>query len=320
MPTSNASVVEIAGRQVRLSNVAKVYYPATGTTKGEVLDYYARIAAVLLPHFRDRAVTLVRYPDGVDGKHFYEKNCPSHRPPWVGTTSVPRGGDGRRSRSRSNNSSSNADTIDFCLLVDEAALLWAVNLGAIELHPYLHRADDIDRPTHMVFDLDPGPDRGLRDCARLALQLRDTLDELGLACVAKASGGKGVHLSVPLNGSATYEQTKPFALAIAQVLEQRDPESCTSSMSKAKRGGRVFIDWSQNTQSKTTAGVYSLRAGDRPRVSMPLTWDDIATIGRSRRKEPIDLSPAAALARVERDGDLWADVLTRKQPLPHVES
>lgn len=299
-----SSVVSVAGHEIRLSNLDKVLYPKTGFTKGEVLEYYAKVAPVLLPHLRERPVTLVRFPNGVDGEHFYEKNCPTYRPPWMETKSVPRG------------ATSGGGMIDFCVLNDEAALLWVVNLAALELHPYLHHRRSIERPTHMVFDFDPGPERSLKDCAQLALTFRDMLAHLGLKCFAKTSGGKGIHMAVPLNTDVTYDDTRTFAQAFAQIMEQKAPKLYTSNMSKAKRGGRIFIDWSQNSIHKTTAGVYSMRAKDEPRVSMPLTWDEVEMISTSRKKQPIDMSPRSVLDRVEEHGDLFAPVLKLEQRLP----
>ncbi len=295
------TVVEVAGRSIKLSNPAKVLYPATGFTKGEVLDYYARVAPALLPHFRDRAVTLVRYPDGVDGGHFYEKNCPTYRPPWMETTSAPKS-DGSR--------------VNFCVLEDEAALLWVVNLAALELHPYLHRGDDIEHPTMLVIDLDPGPDRTLKDCAKLALEVRDLLGQLRLECLAKTSGGKGLHLAVPLNSGATYTQTRAFAQALARLLQEQRPDEVTATMSKAVRKGKIFLDWSQNVSAKTTAGAYSLRAREEPSVSTPLAWEEVEALSRSRKKQPFDMSPKAVLKRVDKLGDLWGPVETLVQELP----
>lgn len=296
-----SSTVDIGGRHLKLSNLDKAMYPSASFTKADVIDYYARIASVLLPHLRDRPVTLVRYPDGVGGKHFFSKNCPPHRPDWVRTRRVP---------------SERSGAIEFCVLSEEASLVWTANLAALELHPYLHRTESLDRPTMLVLDLDPGPEQTIKDCAKLALKLRDRLAELELECFAKASGGKGIHLAVPLNTKVSYDQAKPFAQSLAKLMAQREPAKVTANMSKAKRGGRVLIDWSQNTTSKTTVAAYSLRARERPSVSLPLTWDEVASISRSRGKQPIDLSPGAALKRIEKHGDLFEPVLTMRQTLP----
>lgn len=300
------AVLHLDGHDLKLTNLDKVLYPAApggGFTKGDVIDYYARICPVLLPHFRDRPVTLVRFPDGVEGEHFYEKNCPTYRPPWMDTHPVPR---------------STGGNIDFCVLNDAASVVWVANLAALELHPYLHRQQDIDTPTHMVFDFDPGPDQTIRDCAKTALLFRDMLEQVKLRCFAKTSGGKGIHLAVPFNTKVTYDQTKSFAQSLATLLEREHPDRYTANMSKAKRGGRIFIDWSQNSIHKTTAGAYSLRAKETPRVSMPLTWDEVESLSRSRKKDPIDMSPKAVLKRVEKHGDLFEEVLTLKQRMPSV--
>lgn len=299
-----SSTIDIDGRRLKVSNLDKVLYPAASFTKAQVIDYYARIAPVLLRHIGDRPVTLVRYPDGVEGKHFYEKNCASHRPDWITTQRVP---------------SERSGHIEFCVLSDTPSLVWSANLAALELHPYLHRAADLDRPTMVVVDLDPGPQQTIRDCAKLAIELRDLLDQLDLACFPKASGGKGLHLAVPLNTKVTYEDTKPFARSLAMLMAQRHPSKITANMSKAKRGGRIFIDWSQNTASKTTVAAYSLRAKAEPTVSMPLTWDEVASLSRSRKHQPIDLSPATMLKRIEKQGDLFEPVLMMKQTLPTFE-
>ena len=300
-----SSLITIDGRQLKLSNLDKPMYPATGFTKAQVIDYYARIAPILLPHIRDRPITLVRYPDGVEGKFFFEKNCASHRPDWMLTQPVP---------------SERSGVIEFCVLADEPSLVWAANLAALELHPYLHRVDQLDRPTMIVFDLDPGPGQTLRDCARLALELRDVFDHLDLDAYAKTSGGKGMHMAVPLNTAVTYEQTKGFAESLARLMARRHPQRLTANMSKAKRNGRIFIDWSQNTASKTTVAAYSLRAKPEPSVSLPLTWDEVETISRSRKRQPIDMSPQAVLDRADRDGDLFEAVLKQKQSLPSFEA
>lgn len=293
--------VIIENREVSLSNLDKVLYPAAGTTKADVIDYYARIAPAMLPHLKDRPVSLKRFPDGVDGESFFEKNCPSHRPRWVRTRAVPRGSGGQ---------------IDYCVLFDRPSLVWVANLAALELHTFLHRVGKLDRPTMVVFDLDPGAPASLRHCAKIALLLRELFDELGLECFVKSSGGKGLHMAIPLNTSITYDRTKAFARAVAEHMAAAHPRTVTSVMSKARRGGKVFIDWSQNHPTKTTACAYTLRAREAPSVSMPLSWDEVQGLSRRRKNDRIDTSPASVLARVDRDGDLFAPVLHRKQDLP----
>lgn len=289
-----------AGRvQVPISNPDKVFYPKTGFTKGEVIDYYIRISPVLLPHLRDRPVSMRRFPDGVEGISFFEKNCPSHRPEWVDTAPVPKKSGGE---------------VNYCLLNDLPSLIWAANLADLEIHTFQHRARAIQRPTALVFDLDPGEPADLRQCCRVAGLVREVLGEAGLTAFAKTSGSRGLHLAVPLNTAVTYERTGAFARAMAQLLEFRHPDLVVSRMAKNLRKGKVFIDWSQNDDSKTTACVYSLRAREVPSVSTPVTWDEVESISRTRK--PPSFEPEEVLRRVERGGDLFAGVLTMKQKLP----
>jgi bifunctional non-homologous end joining protein LigD len=253
--------IEVAGKKVVVSNLEKVLYPAAGFTKGQVIDYYIRIAPVLLPHLKNRPITLKRYPDGVDGFFFYEKQCPSHRPDWVKTTEVP--------------SQREEGKIDYCLMNDLPALVWAANLADLELHTFLHRAPAITRPTSLAFDLDPGAPADMMLCCRVALWLRAIFDELGLQSFAKTSGSKGLQIYVPLNTAATYEKTKEFAHSLAEKMEREHPEHVVSRMQKALRKGKVLIDWSQNDEHKTTVNVYSLRAKPQPTVSTPVTWQEV---------------------------------------------
>ena len=299
----NAVEVEVEGRIVRLSNVDKLMYPKPGFTKGDLIDHYARIAPVLLPHLHDRPLTLKRYPDGVEGKHFYEKQCPSHRPDWVQTAAV---------WSRHNRKS-----IDFCLVNDLPTLVWAANLADIELHTSLSLAEAVDRPTMMVFDLDPGAPADIIACCRVGLWLRDLFAQLKLESFAKTSGSKGLQVYVPLNGDeVTYDDTKPFARAVAELLEKQHPRQVVSRMTKSLRGGKVLIDWSQNDDHKTTVCVYSLRAKERPTVSAPVTWDEVEAASRRRSGKVLTFEHDQVLKRVERDGDLFAPVLTLRQALP----
>jgi bifunctional non-homologous end joining protein LigD len=289
---------------MRLSNLDKVFYPATGFTKGEVIDYYIRVAPALLPHLRDRPLTLKRYPNGVDGPFFYEKRCPAHRPPWVRTEAIW--------------SEQNQDVIHFCVVDDLATLVWAANLADLELHTYLHRATKVDEPTMLVFDLDPGPPADAVQCCEVALLLRGLFDRLGLASYAKTSGSKGVQVYVPLNSGATYERTKTFARGVAEALEARRPDLVVSSMKKALRVGKVLVDWSQNDDHKTTSCVYSLRAKERPTASTPLRWQEVERALTSRDASRLSFEAAAVLRRVAEHGDLFEPVLREVQRLPDV--
>jgi bifunctional non-homologous end joining protein LigD len=300
--TTRHTEIVVAGRTLRLSNRDKLLYPHSGFTKGQLIDYYAAIAPVLLPHLAGHPLTLKRYPDGVDSEFFYEKRCPTHRPAWVRTAPIPseRGG----------------GPIDYCLVEDLPTLVWLANLAAIELHPSLARAAAIDTPTALVFDLDPGAGAGLRECCRVALHLRELFDALGLHSFVKTSGVKGLQLYVPLNNPVTYADTKPFARAVARLLERHHPRLVTSRMTKSVRAGRVLIDWSQNDPHKTTVSVYSLRATAQPLVSTPLHWEEVEHAARARREPQLSLQPAALLARVQRDGDLHAPLYSLVQRLP----
>jgi bifunctional non-homologous end joining protein LigD len=291
-----APEVDVEGRRLKLSNLDKVLYPEPGFTKGQVIDYYTRIAPTVLPHLRGRALTLKRYPNGVDGKYFYEKQRPSHAPDWVKSKTIETGD----------------RDIDFVLCDDLPTLVWLANLADLELHPSLALAKNPDRPTVLAFDLDPGEPAALPECREVALLLRDMLADLGLDCCAKTSGSKGMQVYVPLNTAVTYDDnTKPFAQAIAQLLEKQNPKLVVSSMKKSLRPGKVFIDWSQNSRHKTTVAVYSLRARPQPTVSTPVTWDEI-------EDESLDLifQTGDVLERVEEHGDLFAPVLQLKQQLP----
>ncbi len=292
-------------RQLRFTNRDKPLFPATGFTKGDLIAYAEQIAPVLLPHLRDRPLTLRRWPDGVKGKSFYEKHCPQHRPDWVETVSVYSTSERRR--------------IDYCLVQEPATLAWLANLAAIELHPSLARAPDLAHPTAVVFDLDPGPPAGLPECAEVALVLAELFERLGLQSVVKTSGGKGLQLYVPLNEQrATFEQTKHFARRIAGLLEARLPELVVSQMAKRLRAGKVLIDWSQNDEHKTTVAVYSVRAGERPTVSTPLAWEELRAAHAAGEAAQLVFDPAAVLARVAEQGDLFAPLLGVRQQLPQL--
>ena len=294
--------VEVEGRALRLSNLDKILYPEAGFTKAQVIDYYTRVAPVLLPHLQGRPLTLKRYPNGVEGKYFYEKECPSHRPEWVRTAQIPIRTDGR--------------SVNFCLAEDLPTLVWTSNLADLELHTSLARAAAITRPTMMVFDLDPGAPAAVLECARVALALRDLLAPLGLESWVKTSGSKGLQVYVPLNAETSYEETKPFALAVAQLLERDHPELVVSRMRKDLRVGKVFVDWSQNDEHKTTVCVYSLRARARPMVSTPMAWTEVEEAVEADDPDILAFDWKAALARVEGHGDLFSGVLDREQTLP----
>jgi bifunctional non-homologous end joining protein LigD len=294
--------VSIDERTLSLSNLDKVLYPGAGFTKGHVIDYYTRVAPVLLPHLHDRPLTLKRYPNGVDGGHFYEKRCPSHRPDWVRTAPMWSG--------------RNAGFIDYCVADDLATLVWLANLADLELHTPLARAVDVERPTVIAFDLDPGAPATIVECARVALDLREAFDHLGLAAFAKTSGSKGMQVYVPLNTPATYDDTKAFAYGLAQLLERRRPELVVSDMKKALRHGRVLVDWSQNDRHKTTVCVYSLRAMERPAVSTPLRWEEVEAAAAGGDPESLAFTSADVLERVGAHGDLFAPVVELEQELP----
>jgi bifunctional non-homologous end joining protein LigD len=302
VPPSKRQQIEIDGRSLSLSNLDKLFYPEVGFTKGQLIEYYTRVAPVLLPHLRGRPLTLKRYPDGVKGPHFYEKQCPSHRPEWVRTAELYAG----------------SKRIDFCLADDLATLVWLANLADLELHTSLALAERYDSPTMIAFDLDPGPPATIVECSEVALMLRELLGQLGLEAWPKSSGSKGMQVYVPLNTPTTYDQTKPFAHAIAQLLERREPRLVVSEMAKAKRGGRVFVDWSQNTRHKTTVNVYSLRARERPTVSTPLRWEEVEAVTESRDPEELAFTSDEVLARVAEHGDVFAPVLELRQELPAV--
>src|SRR5215213_10318063 len=274
-------------------------YPSVGFTKGQVIDYYARIAPVLLPHVRDRPLTLKRFPDGVGGAYFYEKNCPSYRPDWVSTVPI------WTERAQ--------EHFDYCVVSEEATIVWLANLADLELHPALHTGAALDRPTSLMLDLDPGAPAGLLEACQVALWLRGLFDQLGLAAFVKTSGGKGLHLLVPLNAERSYEEVSPFARQTAETLEARFPEQVVSTQTRAKRPGRVLIDWGQNSRHKTTASAYSLRARDRPTVSMPVEWGEVERAWEERRPELLVFEADQALARVERRGDLFASVSSLAQ-------
>jgi len=296
-------VVEVDGHPLKVSNLDKVLYPEVGFTKGEVIDYYVRVAPTMLPHVGDRGLTLRRYPNGVEETSFFEKRCASHRPDWVGTFDGPGDRNG---------------TIGYCALDSVAALAWSANMAALELHAPMARGVDIEAPTMCVFDLDPGPKTGMTECAEVALDIRAVLDRLaGLECVPKTSGSKGLQLYVPLNTPHTHGHCSEFALAVAQVLEKHHADRVTSTMAKAARPGKIFIDWSQNSRHKTTVAVYSLRARAHPTVSTPVTWDEVAAAADGAA---LSFEAPEVLERITVHGDLFASTLTITQTLPKSRS
>jgi bifunctional non-homologous end joining protein LigD len=290
---ANAVVAEVGGRQVKLSNLDKVLYPEVGFTKRDVIDYYARVAPVALPHLEGRALTLKRYPNGVDAAFFYEKNAPSHRPEWVTTVRV--------------------GSIDYVVVDSEATLVWLANLADLELHTSLALADDPERPTVVAFDLDPGPPATIVECCRVAELLRGMFEGLGLECYAKTSGSKGMQVYLPLNSEATFAQTKAFSKAVAELLAREEPGLVVARQTKSARAGKVLVDWGQNDINKTTVSVYSLRAMARPTVSTPVTWDEVRA---AKAPEDLTFEAADVLRRVDEHGDVFAPVLTLVQRLP----
>ena len=292
--------VDVDGRTLSISNLDKVLYPEPGFTKGEVIDYYARIAPAMLPHLHGRPLTLRRYPNGVDDKSFFEKRCPKHRPDWVETAPI----------------DTSEGPIDFCLCNDQPTLVWVAQLAALELHPSLSRAKDMDNPTVVAFDLDPGPPADIVDCCHVALRLRELFGRFDLECFPKTSGSKGMQVYVPLNTKAGYDRTKPFANAVAKLLEKQSPDKVVSKMAKAQRKGKIFVDWSQNDRAKTTISVYSLRARPHPTASTPLEWDEVEATAESGNADDLRFEAVQVLERVESKGDLFAPVLELEQDLP----
>src|SRR5262245_29818641 len=303
MSPAQPSTIEIAGRDIRVSNLDKVMYPKIGFTKGQVIDYYTQVARFLLPHLKQRPITMKRFPDGVDGKHFYEKDAPSFTPPWVKTFAI--------SRTSSNS------MINYILINDLPALVWSANMANLEIHPFLGKAPHINIPTMVVFDLDPGEEASILKSCEVAFLVKALLDKLRLKSVVKVSGSKGIHLHVPLNTDATYEMTQAFARSIAQLLETQHPDLIVSDMAKLKRRGKVFIDWSQNSEHKTTVSVYSLRAkGEEPFVAMPVTWSELKKALTKDDAAGLFFAPDAVLKKLNRTGDLFAPALKLKQTLP----
>ena len=289
---------EVAGRTLQVTNLTKVLYPLVGFTKGQVIEYYVKIAPVMLPHIADRGITFKRWPDGITAEPFFNKRAPEHRPDWVPTCTGP----GNKGKG-----------IEYPVLNETAALAWAGNLAALEIHAPMARCDDIESPTILVFDLDPGDPATIIECCQVALMIADVLEKVGLTSFAKTSGSKGLQLYVPLNTPHTHGHASDFALAVAQLLTKQQPDAVTANMTRSERPGKIFIDWSQNTLHKTTIAPYSLRGKERPTVSTPISWDEVSD---GADGEWFGFEAAEVLERVETLGDLWAEVPTLEQVLP----
>jgi len=299
----NRKVVEAAGRRLSLSNLKKDLYPSYGFTKAHVLEYYRRIADFILPHLKDRALTLKRYPDGTEKDFFFEKRCPAHRPAWVKTAEVHH----------------KEERMTVCLVNDLETLIWVENLASLELHVPLAKSGSPETPDSIVFDLDPGDKADILDCARVALILRDLFSKMRLASYVKTSGKKGLHVYVPLNRKeATFEDTRKFSKAVAEVMQRNYPDLVTAKMAKEFRIKKVFINWSQNDSSKTMICVYSLRAREKPAVSFPLEWEELEILVKQGDPEKLLIMHSDALSRVGKKGDLFQELLTKKQKLPHL--
>ena len=293
----------VGGRRLPVSNLDKVFYPKTGFTKGDLINYYIRIAPVLLPHLKDRPLTLKRYPNGVEGMFFYEKRCPTFRPAWLKTAAIW--------------SEGNNEDINFCLANDLPSLVWAANLADLELHTFLSKKQDPNRPTMLVFDLDPGPPADIINCVQVAFWLKELLENMGLESFAKTTGSKGLQLYVPLNvPRVTFDQTKKLARSLAEHVTREHPQHVVYDMKKSLRKGKVLIDWSQNDDHKTTVCVYSLRAKERPTASTPVTWRELQKALKTNKPEMLAFEADQVLRRVQKMGDLFASVLTLKQKLP----
>ncbi|HLZ00044.1 MAG TPA: non-homologous end-joining DNA ligase [Candidatus Angelobacter sp.] len=299
-------ITEMDGHEIRLSRLDKVFYPRSGFTKGKMIDYYVQIAPFLLPHLQGRPLTLKRYPEGVEGIFFYEKNCPAYRPKWMKTARVWSEGSQRH--------------MFYCVVEDAASLVWLANLANIEMHTSLSRAPEIDRPTVIAFDLDPGSPATIAPCCQVALCIREIFACLGLQAFPKTSGSKGLQIYVPLNTPVTCDQTKAFAHTIALQLAARYPDRVVSDMKKSLRAGKVFVDWSQNDAHKTTVCVYSLRAKERPTVSTPITWDEVENCLKNKDPELLVFTSDQVLKRAEEMGDLFEPILQLKQELPELSA
>ena len=298
----SATSVKIGKTQVNLSNLEKVLYPEVGFTKGQVIEYYLKMSSAIVPQVKNRPLTLKRYPNGVDGMMFYEKRCPPHAPPWIKQVTVTSQREGGK--------------LSYCVIDSPSSLVWVANLASLELHTLLFTGQKLYRPTWMVFDFDPGPPAGVLECIPIAIKVRDTLQKLGLTSFIKTSGGKGLHMVVPLNTTVTFDQTKGFSNAIARMMERDDPDRVTSNMKKDLRKGKIFIDWSQNDEHKTTVAVYSLRARNEPTVSTPVEWEELTMAVKKKDANRLKFLAADVIKRVDKIGDLFEPVLKMKQKLP----
>jgi bifunctional non-homologous end joining protein LigD len=278
-----------------------VLWPKTGFSKGEAIDYYARVAETILPHLAGRPLTRVRFPDGTESQRFFEKRAPSHTPDWVRKAPIEMG---------------TAGLLDFVVCDDRPTLIWLAQLAALELHPSLSLASDPETPTVIAFDLDPGEPATIVECSRVGLRVRELFGNLGLKSFPKTSGSKGLQVYVPLNGPVGYERTKPFARAVAQALERAESELVVSRQKKELRKGKVLVDWSQNDRAKTTVAVYSLRCRERPWASTPLRWEEVETLAADGDPESVRFEAAGVLERIDAHGDLFAPVLELEQELP----
>ena len=299
---STSQTIDVDGKHLKLTNLEKVLYPAAKFTKGQVIDYYARIAPVLLPHLNGRPLTLKRYPEGVDHQYFFEKNATKYRPEWVQTAPIWSEGNHRN--------------VNYILCNGLPTLIWVANLASIELHPSLSRAKKMESPTIIAFDLDPGPPANIVQCCQVGLWLREIFDHFGLQSFPKTSGSKGLQVYIPLNTPTSYEQTKLFANALARLLEHDHRELVVSDMKKEVRVGKVFVDWSQNDEHKTTISVYSLRAREQPTVSTPVKWEEVEQTLRKKDASFLVFEADEVLKRVEKMGDLFEPVQSLKQSLP----
>lgn len=288
----------VGAQTLSLTNLNKMFYPDVGFTKRDVISYYYAVCSFLLPHLRNRPITLKRYPDGVASGYFYEKRCPSYKPNWLETAAI--------------------DSINYCLIQDVESLIWLANIADLEIHSMLFTTRDEIHPTAMVFDLDPGEGASIINCCEIALELKCLFDDLLLESFPKTSGLKGLQLYVPLNLHATFDQTKTFSQTVARLLEDRHPKQVTASMARKNRKGKVYIDWVQNDQKKTTVSVYSLRAGNQPTVSTPLSWEEVRHAAERGRPDELRFTPEDVLLRVRRHGDLFRPVLTKQQELPFI--
>src|SRR3954465_3979806 len=301
----SALEVDVDGKPLKLSNLDKVFYPKSGFTKGQVIDYYTRVAPALLPHLEGRAFAMKRSPNGVEGKFFYEKECPKHRPDWVRTKRIVARG-----------STKDRTHVNFCVADDLATLVGAANLADLEMHTSLSRVDDMAHPTMVAFDLDPGPGTTIVECCQIGIWLRTIFEELGIEGFPKTSGSKGLQVYVPLNSGATYTKTRAFALGLAELLERTHPDLVVSNMKKELRKGKVLVDWSQNNQHKTTVCVYSLRAKARPTVSTPVPWSEVEKCLKKGDPELLEFESSAVLKRIDKHGDLFAPTLELEQQVP----